>query len=481
MDCRSQLQYNSGHLPCAFHLDPELLLRPEELAVKLKTITDLKQDFQFCFYAEGWPETRGNGGAHHIIAQLFLQKGLRYVTVCETGYEACHELVARSKNPSDELVDHHADACLECQSNQRLKAGERQRLAKSRANPPAAKAGGGFFSSMRSRLTDLAFGETTIAPAYPSDPEAADPINQNLPNNPSKSLRKGGAGNTTTGSGAQNDTNATSGGLTTTGVPPPCRVASASHAVRLLQTTMRNSAIAGPRLMEVVHSLAGSALALALERVPVSDTLVVPEDGGGAFTGCAASPVLTMALGSLGELAFEAALAPFLTVLDRAAARVNVSRVDPDPVGFGELDSVGGGKISVSLSALPSDAGGRHVLLFCPLLDIVRCEQVETLLRELLTRGVHLQKVMIVMLAAGRACLWGLHRTFPDVGFCCLAVEELNKRGGLSACPNLESRYSRLTENYGAISSSLAHAARPDKGGKEAEQAAAALEFELAS
>jgi hypothetical protein len=52
LDCRPLAQYEAGHLPCAYHLDPDLLLKPDKLAKRVESLVSMK-GCHFCFFAEG--------------------------------------------------------------------------------------------------------------------------------------------------------------------------------------------------------------------------------------------------------------------------------------------------------------------------------------------------------------------------------------------------------------------------------------------
>merc|ERR1719334_1371676 len=57
IDCRPLEQYESGHLPCAFHLDPSL--NSESLQEKMKSILTMTGS-TFCLFFDGVPSKRTN-------------------------------------------------------------------------------------------------------------------------------------------------------------------------------------------------------------------------------------------------------------------------------------------------------------------------------------------------------------------------------------------------------------------------------------
>merc|ERR1719233_1427417 len=57
IDCRPLEQYEAGHLPCAFHLDPSL--NSESLKEKMKSIL-IMTGSSFCLFFDGVPSKRKN-------------------------------------------------------------------------------------------------------------------------------------------------------------------------------------------------------------------------------------------------------------------------------------------------------------------------------------------------------------------------------------------------------------------------------------
>eukprot|EP01083_Nonionella_stella_P086802 241321_1 len=129
LDCRSAVQYDAGHLPCAFHLDPNLYLQPGKLAQRVDSLVAMAHEgCHFCFLGEG----RGRETALLSLCLFFLQKGFRRVSLCEGGYRECHEIIADRY----EMIDHNPAACVECQHN-------------------SATTASGWISSVRGKLTGM--------------------------------------------------------------------------------------------------------------------------------------------------------------------------------------------------------------------------------------------------------------------------------------------------------------------------------------
>jgi len=107
IDCRPLEQYEAGHLPCAFHLDPSL--NSESLQEKMKSILTMKGS-AFCLFFDGVPSKRTNiNYSSHLY--YFLNKRIKYVSICWGGYYRVHQMLVSGEL---ELVDHDSARCLEC-------------------------------------------------------------------------------------------------------------------------------------------------------------------------------------------------------------------------------------------------------------------------------------------------------------------------------------------------------------------------------
>ncbi|RMX51497.1 hypothetical protein pdam_00014843 [Pocillopora damicornis] len=120
VDCRPADQYNSGHLPTAFHLDANLMLQaPSEFATAANALFATQQQSieagsaasgeHLCFIGSGREEE--DQYVHMVIAN-FLQKKSKYVSIARGGYQALHELL--SDNLSVGLADHTPNTCIVC-------------------------------------------------------------------------------------------------------------------------------------------------------------------------------------------------------------------------------------------------------------------------------------------------------------------------------------------------------------------------------
>ncbi|XP_031554883.1 TBC1 domain family member 23-like isoform X2 [Actinia tenebrosa] len=120
VDCRPAEQYNSGHLPTAFHLDANLMLQaPSEFATAAKALfATQKQSLaagsvaggeHLCFMGSGREEE--DQYVHMVIAN-FLQRKAKYVSLARGGYQTLHETL--SDDLSTGLADHSLQRCIVC-------------------------------------------------------------------------------------------------------------------------------------------------------------------------------------------------------------------------------------------------------------------------------------------------------------------------------------------------------------------------------
>ena len=59
-------------------------------------------------------QVKMNYDKNHLFRQasllFFLEKRVKYISICEAGYAGCHELIVGDL----ELIDHNLDKCIEC-------------------------------------------------------------------------------------------------------------------------------------------------------------------------------------------------------------------------------------------------------------------------------------------------------------------------------------------------------------------------------
>lgn len=108
IDCRPIEQFEAGHLPCAYHLDPAL--NSESLKDEMDNILKMMGSSAFCLFFDGVPSKRTNVNySSHLY--YFLNKRINYVSICRGGYYAVHQMLVSGEI---ELVDHDSSRCLEC-------------------------------------------------------------------------------------------------------------------------------------------------------------------------------------------------------------------------------------------------------------------------------------------------------------------------------------------------------------------------------
>lgn len=122
VDCRPAEQYNSGHLPTAFHLDSNLMLQePAAFATAVQGLLSARRQAQavgsaaagdhLCFLGSGRTE---EDQYTHMVVSSFLQKHTLHVSMLTGGYEAVHEYL---DDTLSENMDHHnLNSCLVCKS-----------------------------------------------------------------------------------------------------------------------------------------------------------------------------------------------------------------------------------------------------------------------------------------------------------------------------------------------------------------------------
>ncbi|XP_013415519.1 TBC1 domain family member 23 [Lingula anatina] len=120
VDCRPAEQYNSGHLPTAFHLDANLMLQnPFEFNTAVQALFATQKQAisagsvaggeHLCFVGSGREE---EDQYVHMVVANFLQKHTAYVSVARGGYTAIHESL--KGNLAEGIKDHNPKSCIVC-------------------------------------------------------------------------------------------------------------------------------------------------------------------------------------------------------------------------------------------------------------------------------------------------------------------------------------------------------------------------------
>ena len=196
LDCRPAEEFEAGHLPTAFHLDPQLLLHPEELVPLMEGFLRMKgvsvgvasvssvsqpasqparQSFtqrhfhssapsgcHFAIMGSGFSaadlgvDADGSADVVELAAAFFLQHKFHYFSEVAGGFRALHD--AHDDDLAAVLVGHDPAACLACFHGRRGSLRSLgQRVAASTRSVAAAAAGrlGVSTSGVRSRMTRL--------------------------------------------------------------------------------------------------------------------------------------------------------------------------------------------------------------------------------------------------------------------------------------------------------------------------------------
>ncbi|KAK6173494.1 hypothetical protein SNE40_016935 [Patella caerulea] len=120
VDCRPAEQYNSGHLPTAFHLDANLMLQnpvefntaihglfaAQQMAIAAESVAGGEH---LCFMGSGREE---EDQYVNMVVANFLQKGHQYISSTRGGYTALHDVL--KDNLTDGLTDHNVKYCIVC-------------------------------------------------------------------------------------------------------------------------------------------------------------------------------------------------------------------------------------------------------------------------------------------------------------------------------------------------------------------------------
>ncbi|XP_014663249.1 PREDICTED: TBC1 domain family member 23-like [Priapulus caudatus] len=126
VDCRPAEQYNSGHLPTAFHLDANLMLQePGEFASAVNALfASQKQAIaagsvaggeHLCFMGSGREE---EDQYVHMVVANFLQRKKQYVSLARGGYAVLHSVLG--DDVSYTLADHSPRHCIVCNPDAEL-------------------------------------------------------------------------------------------------------------------------------------------------------------------------------------------------------------------------------------------------------------------------------------------------------------------------------------------------------------------------
>ncbi|CAB3981482.1 Hypothetical predicted protein [Paramuricea clavata] len=120
VDCRPAEQYNSGHLPTAFHLDANLMLQaPSDFSTTVQALFSTQRQSvaadsaaggeHLCFMGSGREE---EDQYVNMVVANFLQKKTKYISLAKGGYKVLHDMLI--DDLANSLADHVLSSCIAC-------------------------------------------------------------------------------------------------------------------------------------------------------------------------------------------------------------------------------------------------------------------------------------------------------------------------------------------------------------------------------
>jgi uracil phosphoribosyltransferase len=453
LDCRPKSQFDVGHLPCAFHVSPDLLLQPAELAATVSKLHAMRGEAcHFVFLDDGDSgsggdddgardlHNRGGGGGgedgsdsalgisggaadwamcHNMTnaATMFkihlLQAGFKYLSVCVGGFATCHDVIARASNPY-ELIDHDAARCLECRRREMAALiathGHKKKGAfgiGGKFSKGGRAAGGGSSKKSAARGGGGGGGVgVAAAAAVPSFALTSAAFSTATPASSDAAYKR-------------------------TETPNSTVVTAATAERRLLHTLLRDTTVKGAAFVAASRRLVATALAAALERIKTRERAVMTATGG-FYTGCEARQgVCTVAFSAAGAAALTHAVEPFVPVLmpvGQPVAAVNVTINDGNGGGGGDGDC---GDVTLSFDNVPDDIAQRRLVILWPVLQPSDVPHLKEAIATLLRKGVLVDSVSVLCVCAARPALWLLSAAYPHVPICVTHVDEYNDKAGV--------------------------------------------------
>ena len=473
LDCRPIEQYEAGHLPCAYHLDPDLLLHPADLSERIDSLTSMK-GCHFCFLGEGGEAPGTTAAAAAAAAQqngfdgrngaagtpssaaaaaaatspasqsaaavralllAFLKRGFKYLSRCEGGYAACHALILASDHAL-ELVDHDQTNCLEC-TGRRVKTKEKKQS---------------FLQSFRKQIGQLTQGKgERDAEKNAAAPEVSveEYQSQNVPDSAVVLLMQPGT-------------------VASPGSASPSS-GSSNLSLRLLHTVLRDKNVDVSAFADCMHRLTSILLAAFFDRVETKERNV--STGAGAlFTGLESTPVTTIAPHPIAMELLDSAFHPYRPVCKRQSATFvadgastnaaaggdkveasastassaaspasslvrrpstatssSASSSPPAAAGSGAAAAgVPAATLSFSSVSVPSNLTSSNILLFVPILSVEDLPLLLSVLSELQSNhDAHASQITVLSILVARPVLWRIAEAHPEVLLLATGVDEL--------------------------------------------------------
>lgn len=401
VDCRPRRLFEAGHLPCAHHLDPDLLAKPQKLNAEVEKLQSMK-GVHFCFVSqggEGQAKARASGA---IMNQHFLQMGFKYVSVVEGGYHECHKII-NVPNSAFELVDHNPKVCAECN--------------------PRSKGSKGIFSAFKRRVKGLMSDKGSSA--------ASDGVS----GTPNKDKRMAKLAED----------------LKSLNIPDTTLELSHTNEVALLHTMLRDRKTTGSRLFKCVDRLAALVMGEAFDGLELREKEVTTSSGG-LYTGVESLvSVCGIALTEVDEIVLKRALEPFSYISHVELGQIRFlhspfrsdtprsvgSPRSPSPRTPTPRSQLSKNGVSISVY-LPDDVASRSVYVYTSVLGPENEEEVFESINELSRHGV--VRITIVCIIAARPVVWRIAEKYENVLVATGSVDEVQGSTLVPGAGNLEER-----------------------------------------
>ena len=424
LDLRSVEEYESGHLPMCYHIDPALLEQPEELEERVTSLFSM-HGCHFVFI-DDWSNTANideesnNNNNNNIdssrpllvFMQSFRQKYFKYLSILDGGYSACHDLLL-SSNRESEIIDHLPSQCFVCSGRVNTAVIQtRQRK--------------GMFASMTSLLTKV-----------------VDPIGGRLLDSESVEYRL-------------------------THLPDECRILQTSNSVRLLLTVLRDRSAHALHFTSAVRALVGQAVALWLESVDIIERNV-PTVAGGLYTGGECKDLCLVTMTATARVMALAGLRAYTTGLKVIVADVIVDMIEVSKSGdeassrstsqaqsprhsFIKASPQPTYKPMVTVTSLPETLSGLNVMIFVPQLSAPSVVQLFEVISNVIARNVSLHSLTVVAVVAVRQALWSLSSKYPTLRIVIVTCDEMRHGKIVPGVDDVEGRYQASNEEMMPLS-----------------------------
>ena len=388
IDCRSTEQYDNGHLPCAYHISPELIHHQVELYNNIDGLASMK-GCHFSFINSGLNEhllSENNNTENNLninnnniydsallfFVQTFIKKGFKYVSICAGGYKAAHAIV-RNSSQSFELVDHNPDRCLECNGRSLITITHDGIINKIRAIDDESK--------------------THEIQPLPSPIAAIDESKH---------------------------------------IPDSAIILPQSMHIRLLHTVLRDKHSDVAIWVECLHSLANALFAMAIERVHARDKSVAIGNDS-VYIGSECGPLITLSLSVTGEHVLNHVMRPLKTVVRRFNAHVHWDESTPaKPRSVSAID----------MPIAHANDMYAHILVFQPVLASDKRDTLFAIIDALLQRPTVVPRsITISAIVIARPIVWELYHRYPGIAVMSTAVDSVEGDIMIPGVERIDDRY----------------------------------------